>query len=173
MKLRGPLLFVGYQLAWWAGAALARAHRAAEATALMLAFAALALATSPRRAATARLMAASVAVGVLLDGGMRAAGLLAFSSSIDAAPAPPFMMSIWAAFACVLPIPWVSARPLAGAVAGALGGVLAYRAGAALELLRFTDDVRSTLALALAWAIALPLLGALALRLDVDGASSR
>ena len=167
MNTRAVVLFVGYQAAWWGAALLARAGMGNAATAAMLAFAGVAWAFDRNRRARAQLMAACLACGIVLDGSLRAAGVLTFPAALDGAPSPAFLMAIWVGFALALPIPFVSARPAVAAALGAVGGALAYRGGAALGVLTIAPEPVGSVLVGALWALAFPLLGALALRLKL------
>lgn len=169
MRVRGILSFVGYQAAWWGSALLAQRGRGLEALLAMAAFTAVSLAFDARRPRRLALIAGAMALGVFVDGALRATGVITFPAALDAAPVPAFMVALWAGFAAVLPIPVLSSRPLLGAVAGAVGGALAYRGGDALGVFTVGAEPLSTASIACAWALSMPLLGWLSIALRVDG----
>jgi len=171
--VRGLLLFLCFQAAWWACAFLARDGHGALAALSQLLFAALVIAVSPKRRASRVLLAAiAVVTGIVVDGSLRQAGFIRFDPGVDGAPSPPFMMALWVAFSCALPVPLLSTRPLLGALVGAVGGALSYRGAAGFGVLH-VDGSAAVVAIAVCWGIAFPLLGAIAVALDDDDANRR
>jgi hypothetical protein len=61
---------------------------------------------------------------------------------------------------------WLRGRPLLGALLGAVGGPLAYLAGAKLGGIELLEPALALSALAAGWALLLPLLQRLATELD-------
>jgi hypothetical protein len=61
---------------------------------------------------------------------------------------------------------WMRGRPVLTVLMGAVGGPLSYLAGEKLGAIELTQPVQALAALAVAWAIAMPLLMWLASRLD-------
>ena len=78
---------------------------------------------------------------------------------------------LWLNFAAALngPLAWLRGRDLLGALVGALGGPLAYYAGATLGATEGLPSGSGLLALAVGWAIMVPLLVRLAQRLRGGG----
>ena len=117
-----------------------------------------------RAAAELRLIVAAVALGVIVDGTLAATGAVRYPGALSALfVPPPWMLSLWAGFAILLPhaLAWLRGRLLLGAALGALGGPLAYLGGArlgAIELPGGALPVFPLATLALAWAAAIPLL---------------
>lgn len=153
------------QSAWWWAALLAAHGQAALAAALPLAVVALHLALRPdARAAVLAAALGAALYGVATDALLVALGLLAFP--VGGAP-PAFMVALWAVFGAGLT---ASLRALAGwppgavAIAAAVAGPLAYRAGAALGALQLSGGGAAMAAIAAQWALGLPLLAALARR---------
>ncbi|MFM0597682.1 DUF2878 domain-containing protein [Paraburkholderia dilworthii] len=121
----------------------------------------------PRR--EARLLAATVCVGMIWESVLVYAGLLVYPSGtvIDGC-APYWMSALWALFAIQFNVvfAWLRARPVLAAVLGALAGPLSFRAGAALGAVHFNRPLAAWIALALGWAVLLPALLQLAQRWD-------
>lgn len=172
---------VALQAAWWSTVLLARSGHGAAAALPSLALVVVVTALARHRAARLALAALGALLGAVVDGALRAAGLIAFPANVDAAPAPAFMIALWAAFAAALPtvtpaVLNVGRRAAALlAVAGAGGGALAYLGGASLGAIsmRVVDGVpQGLLAVALAWAVALPVL-ALGARMLSGAAANR
>jgi 1-acyl-sn-glycerol-3-phosphate acyltransferase len=168
--------FVGFQAAWWAAALLARAHRPGLAALAMLAFVVAHVALRRRgvRGASGLLACTAALLGLAVEGALRSSGMLSYDAAIDGAPAPAFMIALWAGFACTLQtsLRSLTKRPLLGVSVGAVGGALAYRAGEELGVLDVHGPVAFA-AVAVAWALATPLLGAFAALLDGETAARR
>jgi hypothetical protein len=103
-------------------------------------------------------------LGVLMDQVLSFTGVLSFPGLW----LPAWLVVLWLAFALVLPhvSGFLQRLPVyAWSVLGALGGTLSYRAGAALGAVEFGQSPWiSSIVLALAWAVLLPLWRLLALR---------
>jgi hypothetical protein len=117
-----------------------------------------------------RLMLAAAALGIIGDGLLMLAGRISFTSGVlvPGLP-PPWMIGLWMLFATLFNVSlrWLRPRKVLGALLGALGAPLAYWAGARMGAAVLGPPVAlSLLAIALLWAIATPLLQALAERLD-------
>jgi Protein of unknown function (DUF2878) len=143
--------FVAYQLAWFAVILAAANDHAWVSVAVALLVAATHLAVR-REALDARLIALAAAVGLLVDSTLVIAGQVRFASAWPDGVAPYWMLSLWMVFATTLnhSLRWLVRRPLVAALAGAVGGPLAYFAGAQLDALRLVSPATS-----------LPLIGAL------------
>jgi uncharacterized protein DUF2878 len=153
--------FVAYQCAWFA-VILGAAHgmpQAGAAVAVLLAAVHLAL---RRERAELRLIGASIIAGLLVDSALVVSGKVQFAAPWPPGMAPFWMLSLWIAFATTLnhSLRWLMTRPLAAALAGALGGPLAYLAGARLGALTLVEPLVGLTLIAVLWALAL---GALAM----------
>ena len=116
-----------------------------------------------------RLLAAAAAIGYALDSALALGGAIAFPAHAGPAlPTTPWMVALWMAFAATLrhSLNWMRRRYVPGAFAGALFGPLAYAAGERLEAIAVAAQPVAWLAIAAAWALALPLLLWLRERLD-------
>ena len=140
----------------------ARGATAAAALPGAAAVAAHLLARPGERGRVARAAVAAALYGLATDGVLAAAGLVAFAGGGGA----PWMVGLWAAFGAGLTaslrgvLRW---PPLALAAAAALAGPLAYRAGAALGALGFPGGAGAALlAVAVQWAVGVPLLARVA-----------
>lgn len=114
------------------------------------------------------LVAAAAAAGFAFDSGLALAGWVAFEGAVPAPLlAPVWMVALWALFATTLNVSlrWLRDRPALGVLFGAVGGPLAYYAGEQLGALQFADPVPGLVAVGAGWALATPLLFALARRL--------
>jgi hypothetical protein len=116
-----------------------------------------------------RLLAVAVLLGVVIDGVLSASGGARYGAPVPALPsggAPLWILGIWASFALTLnqSLVFLRARPLLALLLGGVGGPLAYLGAArGWQALVFQEPIWPALAwLAFGWAVALPLLAALA-----------
>lgn len=151
--------FVGYQLVWFAavvGAARAQPLLGVVAAAL---FAASQLFASPDAKADAFAMLLAVALGMAIDGGLQASGLLQYASPQPGLLAPAWILAIWAAFALTLnhSLAFLHGRTALATLLGALGAPLAYLAAArGFGVVSFAQPAwRGLVALAFAWALSM------------------
>ena len=118
---------------------------------------------SGKRAADARMMAILVTLGLIIDGSLRVAGVLALSGW--GWPIPVWLATIWIGLA-TLPhhsLWWMRSRILVNILFGAIGGPLAYWGGTRLGAAAFPLSLEfSLLVLAVVWAVLWPLVMALA-----------
>ncbi|MDH5534756.1 MAG: DUF2878 domain-containing protein [Betaproteobacteria bacterium] len=130
----------------------------------------LARAACPRRELALVLLAALI--GALWDSALAATGWIAFvSGQWVAGTAPHWMIALWMIFATTLNVSlaWLKDRLPVAALAGSIGGPLAYFGGAKLGALEFVAPVPALIALAVAWGLLTPLLLVLARRFDGYG----
>lgn len=163
MAWRAVAEWIGFQVVW-----LACALGAAQGLnwpGIVAALVFLAAALTGRGWARAEIGAviASGMAGALAESLIAASGLVVYSASAPgAAFAPLWMIALWLAFGGTLPaLDALVGAPLSlrAVLLGGLAGPLAYLAGARLGALHFPGAVLpALLALALVWALALPLL---------------
>jgi hypothetical protein len=160
--MRLILNIAGFQVGWFAcvlGAAYGQLG-AGPAAVLLLFLLHLALSEDKPREVLLALTAA--ATGFVFDSLLIAAGT--FSPVRETLPAPfspLWLTAMWVNFALILNVSlrWLRGRYLLGAVLGFFGGPLAYFAGARLGAIRIPEPLAlKLLVLALAWALAVPLL---------------
>lgn len=147
--------FVAYQLAWFAvvvGAAQGHAW-AGAGVALLVAAVHLWL---RRDIFELKLMGLAAVIGILVDSTLAMTGQVQFNT---AGPdlAPFWMVSLWIAFATTLnhSLRWLMCRPVAAALAGAIGGPLAYLAGARLGALSLATPAITLSLISLLWVLAM------------------
>jgi len=75
-------------------------------------------------------------------------------------PSPLWMVALWVSFAATLrhALRWIEGRYLLGALLGAIGGPLAYRAGEALGAISIPSELSGLSAVSVEWMLAMPLL---------------
>jgi hypothetical protein len=107
------------------------------------------------------LLAIAAAIGSVWDSMLVAAGWLVYpSGTLLAGTAPYWITALWVAFATTFNVSlrWFKPRLLLAAVFGAIGGPLAFLAGERLGGVVFTDYSAALTALALGWALLMPLM---------------
>lgn len=150
---------VGYQLVWLAaviGAARAQPMLGVATAAI---FVVAQLLVSRSRKADAMAMLLALVLGMAIDGGLQASGLLRYASPQPGLFAPVWILAIWAAFALTLnhSLAFLHGRAGLATLLGAIGAPLAY-VGAARGsgVVAFTQPAwLGLLAVALGWALAM------------------
>ena len=90
------------------------------------------------------------------------------SGQFSAFLAPYWIVTMWMLFGTTLNLSmgWLKGRPILAAAFGAIGGPASYIAGQKLGGIIFLDYYAALIALAIGWAISMPILLALSTRLD-------
>jgi hypothetical protein len=115
------------------------------------------------------LVAVVAVLGALFETLLVRAGWVRFETGVlIEGTAPYWMVALWAIFATTLNVSLRSLRPYPGlgAIVGAIGGPIAYYAGARLGALEFSAPVPALAAIGIGWAILTPALLLTARRLD-------
>ena len=115
------------------------------------------------------LIAIAAAVGSVWDSMLVAAGWLVYpSGTLLAGTAPYWITALWVAFATTFNVSlrWFKPRLVLAAVLGTIGGPLAFLAGERLGGVVFTDYSAALTALALGWALLMPLMMLIAQRFN-------
>ena len=108
-------------------------------------------------------------VGMFFDSLLVILGWVSYpSGQISELLAPYWIVTMWMLFGTTLNLSmrWLKGRPLIAGLFGAFGGPASYVAGQKLGGIVFLDYYAAMVALSVGWAIFLPLLLALAERLD-------
>lgn len=129
-------------------------------------FAAWRLTVSPWRGLELQLVALALVLGLSLESLWVGGGLLHYEASGSVGRVPPWILALWVGFALTI-VPLLGAlhaRPTLAALLGAVGGPAAYwGAGQGWGSVRFAEPPEAALiALALGWAVAMPLLASYA-----------
>lgn len=157
---------IGYQAVWLVAVASAACGLPAWGIGAAVVFVMVQWLASEHRIGDLLLLAVALAFGILLDGSLASTGWIAYASPGPSLVAPAWILAIWCAFALTFnhSLRFLQGRPRIAALLGLVGGPLAYLSAAGFGALTFAEPPdRSLLVLALAWAIALPLLAELAL----------
>jgi len=116
-----------------------------------------------------QLIGSAAVVGAVFDSLLAASGWVSYpSGQWHAALAPYWIIAMWIGFATTLNVSlgWLKRRYWLATLFGAVGGPLAYLAGAKLGGITLVSSEAALMALALGWAAIMPLLVYLAARLD-------
>lgn len=162
--------FAGFQLGWFA-CVLGTAHGVPWLGPLVaVPVLAWHLRSADRPGPAALLLAAAAVSGFVLDSLLVQAGRLSFARGVLLeGTAPYWMVTLWVLFATTFNVSlrWLRGRLALAALLGAVGGPLAYLAGARLGAAEVLEPAWVThLAVAAVYALATPALLVLARRLD-------
>ncbi len=136
---------------------------------VVLALVAIHLGWAKRPGPELGLIFSAVLIGLVADSALVFSGLVSYPSGTWVEGfAPYWILAMWAIFATTLNVSmkWLRNRNALAAAFGAVGGPLAYLAGQGLGAVTFNHPVLAIIALGVIWAVAMPLLMALAVRLD-------
>ena len=125
------------------------------------------LLSAARPALEVRLIAAAALVGAVWDSLLVSAGWMVYpSGTLVNNTAPYWIVALWIVFATTFNVSmsWFKSRLVAASVFGAVGGPLAYLAGERLGGVIMPEPTVSLTALALGWALWMPLMMLLARR---------
>ena len=125
--------------------------------------------TAPRAGTELGLIVIAAGVGAVWDSMLVAAGWLVYpSGTLVQGTAPYWIVALWISFATTFNVSlrWFKQRLVWAAVFGALGGPLAFLAGERLGGVIFTDHLVGVSALALGWALLMPLMMVVSNRWD-------
>ena len=161
--------FVVFQLAWFAD--VVGAARGAPLLGMASVGVAIGwhLMVSERALPEACLVLLAMGIGLVVESLQHLAGTIVYASSAPhAVLAPAWIVSLWGLFAMALNVSlrWLRHRGWLAALLGAVCGPLSFASGVRMGAARFVEVRPALLILALAWAIALPLLVWLSIRFD-------
>lgn len=167
--MKQALNFILFQLGWFT-CVLGAAHNVAWlGPVTVLAIVVIHLVLSLRPSAELKLVLWAMTLGLATDSLLLASGWLSYSGgSLAGAFAPYWLVAMWALFATTLNVSmrWLKGRFGLAILMGAIGGPLSYYGGQKLGAMQFIAPMQALIALAIAWAIAMPLLMWLAERFD-------
>ena len=119
--------------------------------------------------AEARLLLVAAVIGLAWESWLVQAGLLQYTSGIWVPGlAPYWIVAMWVLFATVLNVGmrWLRRSKAVAALAGAVGGPLAFVAGASAGAVELVSPVFAVICIGIGWAALLPLMVQIAVRLD-------
>ncbi len=118
-----------------------------------------------------RLLLVAVALGFAWESLLVFSGLLEYSSgNWMPGVAPYWIVAMWVLFATTLNVGmrWLRRNAMTASIAGAVGGPMAFFAGASLGAVELVSPAISLVCIGIGWAVLLPLLVQIARRLDGD-----
>jgi hypothetical protein len=170
--------FLAFEAAWFAAVTGGAAGRGALMSLTVVLVVAIHLFLNRARLrGEIQLILAVTVFGVLLEAGFMAAGLISYAGTAEGQVLPPvWIAALWFGFA-TLPnasLAWLKGRWATQALLGALAGPLTYWTGVKLGAASLPDPAQGALlAIALAWALALPVIFLLAEALSPVPAGAR
>ena len=165
--------FILFQIGWFSCVLGAANGIAWLGPVVVLAAVLVHLKLSLRPAAELKLILSAVAIGLVVDSLILATGWISYPAGVLVEPlAPYWILAMWALFATTLNVSmgWLKHRVALGFVMGAVGGPMSYWAGQKMGAMTFIEPLPALAALAIAWAIAMPLLSGLAAHFNGRGA---
>lgn len=156
-----------FQVGWFACVMAAAGARPWIGIAVAAAVAGWHVARTPRPGPELGMIAIVAVIGLVFDSMLAASGWLSYASPPAVAfVAPAWIVALWVCFATTLNVGlrWLHRRPLAAAALGGIGGPLAYLGGEALGGVTLTPP--AVAALAAGWALVMPVLVNIAVRMD-------
>ena len=161
--------FIVFQSAWFAAVLGAAQQQPLWGTACLCGAIAWHLAVSRRPGQEAKLVVAAALLGTAVESLLLAQGHVAYASGQPIGwLAPYWIVALWAELAIALNVTlrWLKGRPWLAAGIGAVAGPLSFASGVRLGAASFVSAPAALGSLALAWAVALPLLMWLSDRFD-------
>ena len=113
------------------------------------------------RSGEGRLLLGAALLGYAVDSVLVLLGYIEFPAHASlGGPSTLWMVALWVSFTATLrhALRWLRGRYLLGAILGAVGGPLAYRAGEALDAIVIPQSLPGLIAIGLEWLIAMPIL---------------
>jgi hypothetical protein len=158
-----------FKTGWIAVVAAAARNIPLAGTLVIAAIVLVRLMQADNRRAEARLLAAAAAIGFAWESALVSAGLVSYpSGTLVHGVAPYWIVAMWLLFATTLNVSmrWLRRHVGIAIAAGAIGGPLAFWAGASAGAVSFAEPLISLIAIGAGWAMLLPLLVSLAVRFE-------
>lgn len=122
------------------------------------------------------LLAAAAVMGLVWESALVSAGLIQYDNGfVVPGLAPYWIIAMWVLFATTLNVGmrWLRSSVWVAAIAGAIGGPLAFLAGQKMGAVSFADPVSAYFFIGIGWALLLPVLVRIATRFDGHADSAR
>lgn len=150
-----------FQAAWLATALAAAQGQGWVGPLVVTAAIAVNLQSAARPVGEAQLLVIALLIGVVVEQGLLWSGLIRYPG--DPAWVPAWMLGLWPLFATTLngALRWFQNHLSVAALAGSLGGPLAYVGGQALGALALPSPIAAVIALGVIWGIAMPVMSGL------------
>lgn len=160
---------LSFKLGWAAVILAAAASMPALGLLAIAAVVALHLARTPDVRLEAVVLLTAAAIGFVWESALVATGLLGYDTGfLVPGMAPYWIVAMWVLFATTLNVGmrWMRKSAVVAAIAGGLGGPMAFAAGERMGAVTFADPVLSLAAVGFGWALLLPVLVNVAKRYD-------
>jgi|TARA_B110000240_G_scaffold21256_1_gene21560 hypothetical protein len=160
-----------FHLGWLACVVGAANNRAAEGCIAAVALLAVHLYRAELRRNELALIVVAALTGLFWESALLSQGWFAYAGQSPLSNlAPYWLLMIWALFATTIngSLAWMKGRLVLSMVMGAVFGPMAFVAGEKLGAIVFTDRPSGLLALALGWAVLMPLVMWIADRINRD-----
>lgn len=167
---------VAFKVAWTATVLSAAAGIPVVGAVAVAIAAGIHLKSTANPRAETRLLAVAAIMGLVWESLLVTAGLVEYTAgSWVPGMAPYWIVTMWVLFATTLNVGmrWLHRSPAVAAVAGALGGPLAFAAGAGAGAVEFASATTSLVVIGIGWAVLLPILVWIAQRLEAAPARPR
>lgn len=167
--MHNAINFIAFQAGWFTSILCAANGMPWSAAGAVLMVVAVHLARARKAAAELKLALAAALVGAIFENALSLAGWTRFTGGeLVPGTAPLWIVAQWMMFATTLnlSLSWLKPKPIVAAIFGAVGAPLSYFAGERLDAIQIPDRDAALVALALGWALLLPLLLRLARRWD-------
>jgi len=154
-----------FKLGWIACVFFAAAGQPAASLLSVAAVVCIHLMRVPVPAKEGLLLAAAAAIGLVWESTLVSLGVMIYpGSSPDALIAPLWIVAMWVLFATTVNhgMSWIKRNVLVAALAGLIGGPLAFLGGVKAGAAEFSDTYLALATLGLGWAVLLPLLALIA-----------
>ncbi len=161
--------FAAFQVGWFSSVIGAAKQMPWLGPLALIVVLALHLRQARRPYAELALITACGMIGIFFDSLLVVFGWVSYpSGQFSEFLAPYWIVTMWMLFGTTLNLSmqWLKGRPLLAATFGAFGGPASYIAGQKLGGIVFVDYASAVIALAIGWAIFMPLLLTMAQRLD-------
>jgi len=165
-RMRVIVNFIGFQFAWFACVLGGARGWQWLGPIIVILLAAWHVRSSRNPMTELRLLLIGSVLGIAFDQILLTSGWIAYPT-VSPWPnwlLPPWMMALWLIFCTTLNVSmrWLRAYPVIAILFGAIGGPLAYWSGAKLDAMIWLQPMYVAIALALGWAVLMPLLSKLA-----------
>ena len=154
-----------FKLGWIACVVFAAAGQPIASLLSVAAVAAIHLLRVPAPRKEGLFLLAAAVIGLTWESALVMSGLLAYpGASPDAMLAPLWIVAMWVLFATTVNhgMSWIKRNALIAALAGLIGGPLAFLGGVKAGAAEFSDTTLALTALGLGWAVLLPLMALIA-----------
>jgi hypothetical protein len=168
-RLQLAVNFAAFQCGWFACVLGAANGWPWAGTTIAIGIVALHSGFAARPMEELKLAASAVALGVVCDSVLVSSGWIGFKGGqMMSGLAPGWILALWALFATTLnaSLRWLKGRPVLAVSLGAVVGPLSYVAGVKLGAVALVEPASGYAALVVEWAVAMPVLMALADRFN-------